>query len=157
MPDDSSRDAGQEAKTERTARFLALAGYAPILVLVLWLMGIDAGHPARQPTQALLESYCAIILSFLGGIRWGLGMVFRGGGSPRDLAMSCIPPLLGWAAVYAPVPYAFALFAVAFAAQGAWDNFAAHSGIAPPWFGRLRILLTTLVVAAMVLAFVATA
>lgn len=156
MDEDASRNAAQEARTGRAARFLALAGYAPILVLVLWLAGIDAEHPARQPTQALLESYCAIILSFLGGIRWGLGMVFRGGGSPRDLVASCIPPLMGWAAVYAPVPFAFALFAAAFAAQGAWDAFAAHSGMAPGWYGRLRILLTVLVVAAMLLAFVAT-
>ena len=157
MDEKPSRHAGQEAQTERTARFLALFGYVPILVLVLWLVGIDAADPAREPTLALLESYCAIILSFLGGIRWGLGMVFRNGGSPRDLIASCVPPLVGWAAVYAPVPYAFALFAVAFAAQGAWDNFAAHAGMAPRWYGRLRILLTVLVVAAMMLAFVATA
>jgi len=157
MDDIAQKTAARETQTERTARLLALSGYVPILVLLLWLMGVDAAHPAREPTLALLESYCAIILSFLGGIRWGLGMVFRGGGSPRDLIASCVPPLVGWAAVYAPVPYAFALFAVAFAAQGAWDNFAVHAGMAPRWYGRLRILLTVLVVAAMVLAFVATA
>lgn len=157
MDDEAPRFAGQQAQIEKTARILALSGYVPILVLVLWLLGIDATHPARGPTLALIESYCAIILSFLGGIRWGLGMVFRDGGSPRDLVASCIPPLVGWAAVFAPAPFAFALFAAAFAAQGAWDAFAAHSGMAPGWYGRLRILLTVLVVAAMVLAFLATA
>lgn len=157
MADRSARHAGQEARTEATARTLALLGYVPILVLVLWLMGIDAAHPARAPTLGFLESYCAIILSFLGGIRWGLGMVSGQGGSPRDLVASCVPPLVGWAAVFAPVPYGFGLFAVAFAAQGAWDNFAVHAGVAPHWYGRLRMLLTGLVVAAMVAAFVATA
>ncbi len=157
MADRSARQAGQEARTEATARYLALVGYVPILVLVLWLMGIDAEHPARAPTLELLESYCAIILSFLGGVRWGLGMVSGQGGSPRDLVASCAPPLVGWAAVFAPVPYAFALFAVAFAAQGAWDNFAVHAEVAPRWYGKLRILLTGLVVAAMLVAFVATA
>ena len=157
MDREPSRHAEQEARTERTARYLALFGYVPILVLVLWLMGIDAAHPARTQTLALLQSYCAIILSFLGGIRWGLGMVFRDGGSPRDLIASCLPPLVGWAAVFVPVPYAFGLLAAAFAAQGAWDTFAVQGAVAPRWYGRLRILLTWLVVAAMVLAFVATA
>lgn len=157
MDQEPSRHAEQEGRTEKTARFLALFGYVPILVLALWLMGIDAAHPARAQTLALLQSYCSIILSFLGGIRWGLAMVFRHGGSPRDLIASCVPPLVGWAAVFVPVPYAFGLFAVAFAAQGAWDTFAVQGAVAPGWYGKLRVLLTVLVVAAMVLAFVVTA
>jgi len=157
MDDKSARKADQEAISERTARLLALSGFVPILVLALWLMGIDAAHPARASTLTFLQSYCAVVLSFLGGIRWGLGMVSGKGGSPRDLVASCVPPLVGWAAIFAPVPYAFGLFAVAFAAHGAWDNFAAHAKVAPRWYGRLRILLTGLTVATMVLAFVATA
>ena len=157
MDERPAKHAELEARTEKTARYLALLGYLPILVLVLWLMGIDAQHPARPTTLALLGSYCAIILSFLGGIRWGLGMVFGPGGTPRDLMASCVPPLVGWAAIFAPAPYAYGLLAVAFAAQGAWDNFAVHAKVAPRWYGRLRILLTGLVVAAMVTAFVLTA
>lgn len=143
--------------THRTARFLALLGYVPILALSAWLLGIADDHPWRDQTVLLLATYAAVILSFLGGIRWGLGMVTRDGGSPRDLIASCAPPLLGWAAIFVPVPYGFALFAAAFAAQGAWDAFAVQSGIAPRWFGSVRTLLTALVVAAMVLAFIATA
>jgi hypothetical protein len=157
MDERSARHVEQEERTERTARFLALFGFVPILVLVLWLTGIDAEHDARPATLALLKSYCAIILSFLGGIRWGLGMVFGKGGNPSDLVASCVPPLVGWAAFFSPEPYAFGLFAVAFAAQGAWDNFAVHATVAPRWYGRLRILLTVLVAASMMLAFVATA
>jgi hypothetical protein len=143
--------------TERMARRLALAGFLPILVLSLWLFGIADDHPWRSETLALLKTYGAIILSFLGGIRWGLGMVQGGTGSGRALAASCVPPLAGWAAIFVPEPFSFALFAAAFAAQGAWDVFAANSGVAPRWFGGIRILLTVLVVAAMVLSFVATA
>ncbi|RST86913.1 DUF3429 domain-containing protein [Aquibium carbonis] len=157
MDERSAKHVEQEARTESTARFLALFGFVPILVLVLWLTGIDAEHEARDATLALLKSYCAIILSFLGGIRWGLGMVFGKGGTPRDLVASCIPPLVGWGAFFAPEPYTFGLFAAAFAAQGAWDNFAVHARVAPRWYGRLRILLTVLVAASMMLAFVATA
>jgi hypothetical protein len=154
--EEAAPDAGS-GPTARMARRLALAGFLPILVLSLWLFGIAEDHPWRAVTLALLKSYGAVILSFLGGIRWGLGMVQGGQGSGRALAASCLPPLAGWAAVFVTEPYSFALLAVAFAAQGAWDVFAAHAGVAPRWFGATRTLLTVLVVAAMVLSFVATA
>ena len=55
-----------------------------------------------------------------------------------------------------PVPLAFVLLAVAFAAQGAWDSLTLTAAAAPDWFRRLRIQMTVLVVAALVVAFVAT-
>ncbi len=67
------------------------------------------------------------------------------------------PPLIGWIAVVTPVPYAFALFAVAFAAHGAWDTLAEHQGKAPRWYAKLRTILTVVVVASMLVAMAATA
>ena len=49
----------------------------------------------------------------------------------------------------------FVLLAVAFAAQGAWDSLTLTSDAAPDWFRRIRIQMTVLVVAALVVAFVA--
>lgn len=137
----------------RRARGLALLGFAPFAVLSLWLAGIAPDHPWRDGTIVLLKTYAAVILSFLGGIRWGLAMRGGEGVARRDMAASIVPPLAGWAALFAPAPYAFALLAVAFAAMGAWDNLAVHRGAAPAWFGRMRALLTLLVVTAMVVAF----
>ncbi|APH73464.1 DUF3429 domain-containing protein [Aquibium oceanicum] len=141
----------------RTARLLALLGFIPFAALSLWLFGIAQDHPWRPVTILLLKSYSVVILSFLGGIRWGLGMKTEPRDGRRDLVASCAPALAGWAGFFVPVPFAFALFAVAFAAQGAWDAFAVHHDVAPRWFGSTRILLTVLVVSAMILSFAATA
>ena len=141
----------------RTARLLALLGFVPFAVMSLWLFGIAQDHPWGPVTILLLKSYSLVILSFLGGIRWGLGMKTTSGEGRRDLVASCAPPLAGWAGFFIPVPYAFALFAVAFAAQGAWDAFAVHHDRAPRWFGPTRLLLTVLVVSALILSFAATA
>lgn len=137
----------------KAAMALALAGFLPFLALTLWLAGIDDGHPWREATILLLKGYGAVILSFLGGIRWGLATARDDGRTVRDLVLSTLPSLAGWAALALPDAHAFALLAVAFAAQGAWDQFAVHAGQAPAWFGRLRMRLSLLVVVAMVAAF----
>ncbi len=56
----------------RSATRLALAGYVPFAVLAVWLYMIAPDHPWRGETIYLLKAYAALILSFLGGIRFGL-------------------------------------------------------------------------------------
>ena len=158
MADPGGAEALEEAqRMARLARSLALAGFIPFAVLSLWLAGIAADHPWWAVTILLLKAYAAVILSFLGGIRWGTAMLSRTVTARRDMVASMVPPLVGWAALFVPAPHAFALLAVAFAAMGAWDNFAVHDNIAPAWFGRMLALLTVLVVSAMVVAFIGTA
>ena len=67
-----------------------------------------------------------------------------------------MPPLIGWIAVIVPPPLTFVFLAVAFAAQGAWDSLTLTPETVPAWYRRVRIQLTILVVAALVVAFVAT-
>ena len=136
---------------------LAMAGFVPFAVLALWLAAIGADHPWRATTIVLLKGYAAIILSFLGGIRWGLATRDDNETTPRLLGLSVLPPLAGWAALMVPDMTGFAMLAVTFAAHGAWDQFAVHGGAAPVWFGRLRMRMTILVTATMVLAMVAVA
>lgn len=142
---------------QRIGTRLALAGYIPFLVLALWLYAIAVDHPWRADTIMLLKTYGAVILSFLGGIRFGLAVASGEGSDRRALILSMVPALTAWAALWIAEPFAFALLAAAFAAHGAWDNLAAYAGAAPAWFGRMRVWLTMLVVGAMVLAFLATA
>jgi hypothetical protein len=149
---DPSADAG----VARVGRVLAFAGFLPFAALALWLLGIAADHPWRQGTIMLLTGYAAVTLSFLGGIRWGLSLLQRGGERQRDMILAIVPPVIGWFALIAPAPLVFVFLAVAFAAQGAWDSLTLAPGSAPDWFRRARIQLTMLVVAALVVAFVAT-
>ncbi len=143
--------------TRRLAVLLGAAGLAPFAVLSLWLAGLPLDHEWRSATMLLLTGYGAVILSFLGGTRWGLAVARRGAEARRDIAISVVPPLLGWVALVLPPYLAFVLLAVAFAAQGAWDALAGQSGTLPLWFVRLRSQLTVVVVIAMVIAFGATA
>lgn len=154
--DEAETQAARDAGSARTGRMLALAGFIPFAVLSLWLYGIAPDHPWRQGTITLLTGYSAVTLSFLGGIRWGIALLGRSGERQRDLLLSAVAPLSGWAALSIKPPLVFVLLAVAFAAQGAWDSLTLPPGAAPDWFRRVRVQLTILVVAAMVLAFVAT-
>ena len=157
-PFDAERtDPDVQVAADRTAVRLGLLGILPFLLLSLWLAGIADGHPWQATTILLLSQYAAIVLSFLGGIRWGLAIHRAGGARTQDLAMTIFPPLVAWASLSVPLPYTFAVLAAAFAAQGAWDAFAVHTGAAPRWYGRLRGWLTAVAVAALVLAFLATA
>jgi hypothetical protein len=153
---DDDRTDPAAAMLARTGRMLALLGFVPFAVLALWLYGIAPDHPWRQGTILLLTTYAAIVLSFLGGIRWGLALLAREGEGGRDINLSILPPLMGWIAVIVPPPLTFVFLAVAFAAQGAWDSLTLTPERVPAWYRRVRIQLTILVVAALVVAFVAT-
>lgn len=151
---------GDEAATTNLARratWLALAGYVPFAVLAVWLYMIAPDHPWRIETIYLLKTYGALVLSSLGGIRFGLAVASDNPERRGTLTISVVPALVGWAALWMSEPNSFALLAAAFAAHGAWDSFAVHNGDAPAWFGRMRTRLTILVVIAMALALLATA
>lgn len=157
MLDDPKPEASPADPSRRLAVLLGAAGLLPFVVLAIWLGGIPVDHVWRGTTILLLSGYAAVALSFLGGMRWGLAVTGHGADTRRDIAISVVPPLLGWLALVLPPHLAFVLLAVAFAAQGAWDALAGQTGILPLWFVRLRMQLTIVVVIAMVIAFAATA
>ena len=153
---DTIQSVAVDAGPVRAAWLIGYVGLLHFLVMSLWIAAIAVDHPWHDGTIRLLVGYGALVLSFLGGIRWGLAMVGRGISRRRDFALAVLPPVVGWSALTAPPAYAFVALAVAFAAQGAWDSIAAHDGTAPAWYGRQRTILTAAVVATMILAFIAT-
>lgn len=154
--DEESEAAAADSTDARMARALGFVGLMPFVVLSVWLFAIAPDHEWRSGTIRLLLTYGAVILSFLGGSRWGLALSQPRATERVDYLLAVLPPLIGWLDLMLPVPYCFAVLAVAFAAQGASDTLAVHRHRAPRWYGRLRTLLTVLVVATMILAFVAT-
>ncbi len=79
---------------------LGYAGLVPFVLgaLLVWLVRPDA-HPY---VTAALSAYAAVIVSFLGGIHWGIG--FRDG-TPSSFGWGVVPSLVAWPAVLMP-PYA---------------------------------------------------
>ncbi len=149
--------ASLESRLQKAAMRLGYAGLIPAVVLTLWLFGIPDDHPWRATTIMLLTGYAAVILSYLGGIRWGIAVAHPDEEAPFTLFVSVLPSLFGWAALFIPPPFSFVLLAVAFAAHGAWDTLTANEGPMPDWFARLRMQLTAGVVVSMLVAFAATA
>lgn len=138
----------------RTGWFLALFGAVPFWTMALLLTLAPEVAFVRFGGPTVLVTYGAVILSFLGGIRWGAAMAATASAKERasTMVLSTVPSLVGWFAVFLPTPPSLMLLAVAFALQGGWDVRDARRGFLPEWFGRLRLTLTLLVVAALLVA-----
>lgn len=147
----------ERAVTRRTVWLLSLAGWVPfgVLAALLWLLLPE--HTYYPMALAALKTYSAIILSFLGGIRWGVALKYSDEIEARKAFIcSVLPSLLGWLSLGLPVPYAFAVLAMGFAGQGAWDAFSGDQGAFGLWFVKIRVVLTLLVCGSLIMAFFAT-
>jgi hypothetical protein len=92
-------------------------------------------------TLAILATYAALILSFLGGARWGFAVAAP---TPNliQVSLSMLPTLAGLALLIAPLgsrKLQIVALAIALLFQGFWD-LRGNGG--PPWYPRLRIVLT---------------
>lgn len=108
-----------------------------------------------------LRYYAAAILSFMGGVQWGLAMkdAESGSDSPllwRRLSMSVAPALTAWLALLLSPPFDLMIIAAAFGLLLLSDLSAVRQGWAPTWYPRLRIPLTAVVIVALLLAALTT-
>lgn len=135
-----------------SAGWLGAAGAVPFIVLALAIPFLT-GRPQIFAVDALI-AYGATILSFLGGVHWGLAIVSerrRSDGSelPGWLVLSVVPSLTAWAALLLPQMIGLFLLAAAIAAMLAIDVWATQVGQAPAWYPKLRKPLTAAVVTAL--------
>ena len=135
---------------------LGLGGLAPFWALAFSrVTGVGLGFPPAAVSFAL-ATYAATILAFLGGIRWGLAT--RGpdqGHAGFDYGVAVVPQLVGWAALAVPDPWRFFLLGVVVLVLGPLDRNLVARGLAPTWFGRLRLILSLGAGAALFLAALA--
>jgi hypothetical protein len=98
--------------------------------------------------QALL-AYGAVILSFLGGIRWGLAIVKSDHSDLLSpLCISVLPSLLGWLALLISASAGLLLLALGFFALLLADL---RLPTAPPWYGAQRLPLSVGAISALLL------
>ncbi|MCK8516205.1 DUF3429 domain-containing protein [Methylonatrum kenyense] len=139
-----------DAQTRRTATWLGLAGVLPFLLGAVWAWILGGGDTADWLLRAV-AAYAAVILSFLGGVHWGLALRDPVADSSHYI-VSVVPSLLAWLALLLPLGPALAMLTICFVAQLVVDLLRLKL---PGWFRNLRALLTLLVVAALVLALLA--
>lgn len=130
----------------RAPLWLGLAGLIPFFVTALAALAPDPR--AASFGIAGFSVYAAVILSFLGGVRWGLEMARAPNApSPARLLYSVGPSIAGWGlalwAIFIPGQQgAASAFAGLFAVQYIWDRSSARDGFAPAWYPPLREVLT---------------
>lgn len=137
------------------ALLLGLAGLIPFLggAAALWAL-----VPGLAPELGLelIVGYGAIILSFLGGIRWGTAIgPYDTRRQGLEFAASVLGSLAGLAAIFIPAVPALTLLIAGFLMQALWDVTSVEAGRLPAWFGKLRMLLTAGAVISLTAALVA--
>ena len=135
----------------RSAAILTLAGVLPFIGLVAAMASLDP--PTNSTAGLWLQTYTAVILSFLGGIRWGLALARPGHALP--LALSVLPALAAWAMLPFAIilqtgPHWYLAYALLFGTQLAWDWGSADM---PAWFKPLRLAASAIVIASLVAAW----
>ncbi len=115
-------------------------GAVTVLIPALGDRSLDLLGP-RFTGRTLLLIYGTVILSFMSGVIWGFATRAEGRHAAALYALSTIPAL--WAVF---LGFSTLALALGFLVLLALDLHAQRSGLAPPWWMRLRLLLTALVV-----------
>ena len=134
------------------AVFLGVAGLVPFLgFAALAVSGFDGGlGTIGLSPRTILSAYGAVIASFLGGIRWGAAAA-RGAGS-ADYLIAIVPSLVAWAALAAPAPWDLRVLGGLVLVWGVVDQDLSRRGLAPVWLPRLRLILSGVAGAALLVA-----
>ena len=137
---DIRADTGGDGRAPRPLWAIAIAGLAPFPAAALtYLYG---PVEAKGAALSALLTWSAVMLGFLGGVRWGLE---SGRAEPRwtRLALSAVSPIAGWALLFAreavPVPWLLGGFMAAFILQWLYDHSAPD---VPARYPRLMTALT---------------
>ena len=137
-----------------TALWLGVAGLIPFVagagLIVL------AGPVNPETAAHALIAYGAVILSFLGGIHWGVALTRGRTGGARGQTpwylFSVVPSLVAWCALlFAPVTGLIVL-AVSFLAMAIVDTVATRTEQVPGWYLKLRYRLSIVVIVSLLVA-----
>ena len=135
-------------------RWLTLSGAIPFITCsaALWL----APPAYRAFATTVLTGYAAVILSFLGGIQWGLAvnLIDTAPKSARTMfLLSVVPSLLAWAMLLLPASSSRIIVAMClFAFVWVVDALLNLQKLIPPWYFKLRSIITIIVITSLAMA-----
>ncbi|WP_150495293.1 DUF3429 domain-containing protein [Roseibium aquae] len=141
------------SKVPAPAVWLTAAGFLPFGALSLATFLLP---PFDQPRAEVgLMVYGAVILSFLGGVQWGLEMARQriDAGAPAlgKLSISVVPSLIAWVCVAMPFAVGSVGLAAGLGAMLLYDLYTVRQAHAPEWYPKLRIPVTLAVMIALIL------
>jgi hypothetical protein len=130
---------------------LSLLGLIPFAACAFSL-GTGVKIPLISDPSLALVTYCAVILSFLGGVRWGFALRIADSGLQRDaFVFSVVPAIIAWLLLLPPTLMGFIMMPILFVLMGLIDDRLPSIG-APLWYRKLRRIMTALVVLTLLLA-----
>ena len=134
--------------TEQTINRLAYAGLIPFILLAALMWLVDA---ELLPFVAIaLSGYAASIVSFLGGVHWGIGFM-KGEATPQfHFVWGVVPSLIAWLALMMPAYAALPLFGLVVVACYAVDSKTYPAAGLASWL-PMRLRLTVVATASCVL------
>jgi hypothetical protein len=130
-----------EDRIPLAALLLGLGGLIPFgACAVLIVTGFKIAV-LPDPVAAIV-TYAVIILSFLGGVRWGFALRMTDAGlQARAFLLAVGPSIAGWFLLLTPAPMALSAMPIIFIMLLLADRGLSRVG-APPWYFQLRIILT---------------
>lgn len=132
-------------------RILGFGGLVPFFAASL--AAIATGSSLRHFFLQALLSYGAVILSFLGGIRWGLASARQDvRGLLMPLFISVLPAILAWLSLLLPVSAGLMVLSFSLSAM-LWADF--KLATAPAWYPVLRLYLSIGAIVALLLGLAA--
>lgn len=140
----------------KSALYLGLAGALPFIWGVLSMLVPDAGlWVAQNITPRFVGpfvqlSYGTVILAFMSGVLWGFATKAENSRASIGYLLSIIPALWAFLMVGGG-PYSAAInLAIGFGGLILLDQLFTNWDLTPPWWMRLRILLTAIVVVCLI-------
>lgn len=149
----------EATRFQKIAWILSLLGLVPFVVMAGAMLFAGSNNAVIVPSLNFFKTYSAVVLCFMGGIRWGLSLNQEDGDSaPFSLVASIIPAMVAGVVILLPDTYnqlMLMILLLCYCALGAWDSLSANARKLPKWYGKLRIYLTLLVAASHIAVFLA--
>lgn len=133
------------------AQALGFAGLIPFIAAAFATLLLPEAGQRELAGRALL-AYGAVILSFLGGVHWGLVLRDRPARPSRPLAIGVLPSLFGWGSLFLPHEQALAVQVACFGGFWLYEHRMLGADVLTPGYLALRRPLTLAACASLALA-----
>lgn len=125
----------------RSALYLGLAGLIPFFGSALAKLTGWPG-PLVGYEDIILRHYGIVILCFMSGVLWGFATRAEGRQATVGYVLSVLPALWAFFTTLGPMHQTFSALMLGFAGLLLLDLRFWRQGLAPPWWMRLRLILS---------------
>lgn len=134
---------------------LACIGIVPFVVISMLVPAKVFSN--NSVTIAFLLTYASVIISFLGGIHWGVAVTYYARHSKTSNLLilgGVLPPIIAWGALfYYDTPVTLLILTLLYTSVWAIDSLLYSNDIIPQWFFNLRCIVTPVVVVSLYVAY----